>query len=100
MLKKFPDAKTPDGLFYNPYFPNLNIAMPPPLTQDGQVQYLDGTKPTVDHMAQDVTAFLVWTAEPNLETRHTAGFAAGIFLLIFCFLAWGAYQNVWRDVKH
>jgi len=100
LLKKFPDSKTPDGAFYNPYFANLNIAMPPPLTQDGQVQYLDGTKPTVDQMAKDVTAFLVWTAEPNLATRHTAGFAAGIFLLIFCFLAWGAYQNVWRDVKH
>jgi ubiquinol-cytochrome c reductase cytochrome c1 subunit len=29
LLKKFPDSKTPDGLFYNPYFANLNIAMPP-----------------------------------------------------------------------
>ncbi|GAA0321320.1 cytochrome c1 [Sphingomonas oligophenolica] len=100
LLAKYPDSKTPDGLYYNPYFANLNIAMPPPLTQDGQVTYLDGTKSTVDQMAKDVTAFLVWTAEPNLETRHDAGFAAGIFLLIFCFLAWGAYQNVWRDVKH
>ncbi|MEO9131874.1 MAG: cytochrome c1, partial [Sphingomonas sp.] len=100
LLKKFPDSKTPEGLYYNPYFANLNIAMPPPLTSDGQVQYLDGTKPTVEQMSQDVTAFLVWTAEPNLGTRHTWGFAAAIFLMIFCFLAWGAYQNVWRDVKH
>ena len=100
LLAKFPDSKTPDGLFYNPYFANLNIAMPPPLTQDGQVQYLDGTKPTVNQMATDVAAFLVWTAEPNLAARHQAGLAAGAFLLIFCFLAWGAYQNVWRDVKH
>ena len=48
----------------------------------------------------DVSAFLIWTAEPKLETRHAAGFAAVIFLLIFCVLACGAYQNVWRDVKH
>ncbi|MES1974815.1 MAG: cytochrome c1 [Pseudomonadota bacterium] len=100
LLKKFPDSKTPDGLFYNPYFANLNIAMPPPLTSEGQVTYLDGTKPTVEQMAKDVSAFLTWTAEPNLEERHTAGFAVSIFLLIFCFLAWGAYQNVWRDKQH
>jgi ubiquinol-cytochrome c reductase cytochrome c1 subunit len=51
-------------------------------------------------MARDVAAFLTWTAEPKLESRHAAGFASVVFLLIFCFLAWGAYQNVWRDVKH
>ena len=100
LLKAFPDVETPKGLHANPYFPTMNIAMAQQLTTDGQVQYLDGTKPTVDQMAQDVSAFLVWTAEPELESRHVAGFAVSIFLLIFCFLAWGAYQNVWRDVKH
>ncbi len=100
MLKEFPDIKTPEGLHYNPYFANLNIAMPPPLTADGQVTYADGTKPTLDQMSTDVSAFLTWTAEPNLEARHAAGFASIIFILIFCGLAWGAYQNVWRDVKH
>ena len=100
MLKEFPDIKTPEGLHYNPYFANLNIAMPPPLTSDGQVTYADGTKPTKEQMSTDVAAFLTWTAEPNLEARHAAGFASIIFILIFCGLAWGAYQNVWRDVKH
>ncbi len=100
LLKEFPGAKTPEGLHYNPYFANLNIAMPPPITSDGQVTYSDGTKATKDQMARDVSAFLTWTAEPNLNARHAAGVAAALFLLIFCFLAWGAYQNVWRDVKH
>lgn len=100
LLKAFPDVKTPAGLHANPYFPTMNIAMAKQLTTDGQVQYADGTRPTVDQMAKDVSAFLVWTAEPNLEARHTAGLAASIFLLIFCFLAWGAYRNVWRHVKH
>ena len=100
LLKEFPDIKTPEGLHYNPYFANLNIAMPPPLTSDGQVTYADGTKPTKEQMSTDVSAFLTWTAEPNLEARHAAGFASIIFILIFCGLAWGAYQNVWRDVKH
>ena len=100
LLKEFPDIKTPTGLHYNPYFANLNIAMPPPLTSDGQVAYADGTKATKEQMSTDVSAFLTWTAEPNLEARHAAGFASIIFILIFCGLAWGAYQNVWRDVKH
>jgi ubiquinol-cytochrome c reductase cytochrome c1 subunit len=100
LLKEFPEAKTPNGLHFNPYFANLNIAMPPPLRSEGQVQYSDGTKPTVDNMARDVAAFLVWTADPNLETRHQYGFMAVIFLLASCLLAFGAYRNVWRDVKH
>ena len=100
LLAKFPEAKTPAGLHYNPYFPNLNLAMPAPLTSTGQVTYDDGTQPTVDQMSKDVAAFLTWTAEPNLESRHAAGVAAVIFLLIFVYLTWGAYQNVWRDVKH
>jgi ubiquinol-cytochrome c reductase cytochrome c1 subunit len=100
ILKAFPDVKTPNGLHFNPYFANLNIAMPPPLTSEGQVQYADGTKPTVDNMARDVSAFLVWAGDPNLETRHKYGFFAVIFLLISSVLAFGAYRNVWRDVKH
>lgn len=100
LLRKFPDAKTPEGLYYNPYFPNLNIAMPPPITSDGQVTYEDGTQATREQMAKDVAAFLTWTAEPNLETRHAAGFASVIFLIIFVFLTIGAYRNVWRGVKH
>ena len=100
LLKKFPDAKTPNGLHYNPYFANLNLAMAPPLTGEGQVSYTDGTKPTVDQMAKDVSAFLVWTAEPKLEARHSLGWAALAFLGIFVVLAIGAYRNVWRNVAH
>jgi ubiquinol-cytochrome c reductase cytochrome c1 subunit len=99
LLKKFPDAKTPQNLHYNPYFANLNLAMPPPLTSAGQVTYADGTKPTVDQMAKDVSAFLVWTAEPNLESRHAAGLAVAIFLLIASILGYLAYQQIWHDAK-
>ncbi|MGN6057196.1 MAG: cytochrome c1 [Sphingomicrobium sp.] len=99
LLKKFPEAKTPPNLHYNPYFANLNIAMPPPLTTDGQVQYEDGTKPTVDQMARDVAAFLVWTAEPSLARRHAAGLAVVIFLLVASILGYLAYQNIWHDAK-
>lgn len=100
MLKRFPDAKTPTGLHYNPYFANLNIAMPPPLVADGQVTYADGTKATVDQMAQDAAAFLMWAAEPKLENRHRWGIVVILYLLIATGLAYGAYRNIWRDQKH
>jgi ubiquinol-cytochrome c reductase cytochrome c1 subunit len=100
LLKEFPDAKTPPNLHFNPYFANLNIAMPPPLTADGQVTYSDGTKATVDQMAKDVSAFLVWTAEPKLEARHRAGLAAIIYLLIGTTLAYLAYRNIWAKQPH
>jgi ubiquinol-cytochrome c reductase cytochrome c1 subunit len=99
LLKKFPDAKTPQGLHYNPYFANLNIAMPPPLTTSGQVTYADGTPATVDQMAKDVSAFLVWTANPELERRHGAGLAVSVFLLFATILGYFAYRQLWHDAK-
>jgi ubiquinol-cytochrome c reductase cytochrome c1 subunit len=100
LLKEFPDAKTPAGLHYNPYFANLNIAMAAPLTGDGQVTYDDGTKATKDQNAKDVSAFLMWAAEPKLENRHIAGWAALLFLAIFTVLAFLSYRSIWADKKH
>ena len=100
LVAKFPDIKTPTGLHYNPAFANLNIAMPPPLVADGQVTYADGTKASIDQMSQDVSAFLMWAAEPKLENRHRTGIAVVIFLIIASGLAYGSYRNIWRDKKH
>jgi ubiquinol-cytochrome c reductase cytochrome c1 subunit len=101
LVKEFPDYKTPAGKYYNPYFANLNVAMPPPLNSDGQVTYGEGSpKATKDQMAKDVAAFLMWAAEPKLENRHAAGIPALLFLLVFAGLCWGAYQTVWADKKH
>ena len=99
LLKKYPTAKTPPNLHYNPYFANLNLAMPPPLVSNGQVVFADGTPSTVNQMAKDVAAFLVWTAEPKLENRHRAGIAVVIFLLFATVLAYLAYQQVWAEAK-
>lgn len=99
LLKEFPSAKTPQGLHYNPYFANLNLAMAPPLTSEGQVTYADGTKSTVDQMAKDVSAFLVWTAEPKLENRHRYGVATLIFLIVATILGYFSYRNIWAEAK-
>ena len=94
------DAKPAGNLHFNPYFANLNLAMPPPLTADGQVTYAPGNPPaTVDQMAKDVTAFLVWTAEPELERRHGSGLPIVIFLLLATVLGYFAYRNIWAEAK-
>jgi ubiquinol-cytochrome c reductase cytochrome c1 subunit len=100
LLRKFPDSKPGAGLYHNPYFANLNLAMPPPLTGEGQVTYAEGNpRPTVDQMAKDVSAFLMWAAEPKLENRHRYGWATIIFLLVATVLGYLSYQNIWASAK-
>ncbi len=100
LLKEFPDAAPGPGLHYNPYFANLNLAMAPPLTSEGQVTYGEGNpKPTVDQMAQDVAAFLNWTAEPTLDKRRQTGWPVLGFLLFATVLAYLAKKQVWANKK-
>jgi ubiquinol-cytochrome c reductase cytochrome c1 subunit len=94
------EAMPPPGLNFNPYFANLNIAMAAPLASDGQVSYDDGTKSTQSQMAKDVAAFLTWTAEPKLNQRKQAGWAALLFLIIFTGLTYLSYRQIWADKKH
>jgi ubiquinol-cytochrome c reductase cytochrome c1 subunit len=98
--KQFPDSVPDAKHYYNPYFANLNIAMPPPLKADGQVTYADGTKATKTQMATDVAAFLTWAAEPKLEARHTGGVASVLFLLILSVLAYMSYKSIWANKEH
>ena len=100
VVERFPEAKTGPGLHYNPYFANLNLAMAPPLTADGQVTYADGSpEPTIDQMAQDVAAFLTWTAEPKMEHRKQTGVAVLIFLLFATVLAYLSKQQIWSSLQ-
>ena len=86
-----------DGMNYNHYFPGNQIAMPPPLLEDG-VTYADETPATVDRMARDVTTFLAWAAEPELEERKAMGWKVMIFLVILCGLTYAVKRQVWSDV--
>lgn len=93
------DNRPGPGLHYNPFFANLNIAMPPPLTE-GRVSYADGTNATPAQMAHDVAAFLAWTAEPYQDERKNMGLVVLLFLLAASVVAYMAYQNVWAGRKH
>lgn len=100
LKRRFPDFTVPAGLHYNPYFANLTIAMPPPLTADGQVTYADGTKATRQQMADDVAAFLMWAAEPKMDNRKRTGVAVVLYLLIATVLVYFSYRSIWADKKH
>jgi len=99
LAERFPDSLPGTGLYHNPYFANLNLAMAPPLTSDGQVTYDDGTEASVDQMSQDVAAFLTWTAEPTLIKRKQTGWPVLAFVLFATILAWFAKKQVWSSVK-
>ena len=86
-----------EGLSYNPYFPGGQIAMPPPLSEDA-VEYADGTAASVEQMATDVTVFLMWAAEPNLEARKRMGIKVILFLLIFTGVLYAAKRKIWADL--
>ena len=67
--KDFPDNfEASEGMYYNEFYPGNQIAMPSPLMDD-LVEYSDGTEATQSQIAKDVTSFLAWTAEPELEER-------------------------------
>jgi ubiquinol-cytochrome c reductase cytochrome c1 subunit len=87
-----------DGMHYNKYFAGHQIAMPPPIGSDGQVEYHDGTRATVDQMVSDVSQFLTWAAEPELEERKAMGVKIILFLTILAGLAYAVKRKVWADV--
>jgi ubiquinol-cytochrome c reductase cytochrome b/c1 subunit len=86
----------PQGSYYNKYFPGHAIKMPKPLS-DGQVTFDDGSPATVQQYAKDVSAFLMWAAEPHLEARKRTGLQVMLFLLVFSGLLYFTKKKVWAD---
>jgi len=86
------------GMYYNIYFDGQQIAMPAPLTPS-QVIYSDGTKATVRQMAHDVTAFLAWAAEPELEYRRQLGIKVMIYLFFFTLIMYCLMRQTWKKIK-
>jgi cytochrome c1 len=91
------DMTMPPGANYNEMFPGHAIAMPPPL-QDGQVQYDDGAPATIDQYAKDISAFLMWAAEPHLVARKRLGLQVMIFLIVLSGLLYFTKKKVWKAV--
>lgn len=94
----------PEGKYYNDYFPGHAIGMAPPLA-DGSVSYTPGedgvTVPeTVDQYSQDVSAFMMWMAEPHLVSRKQTGFVVLLFLVVFAGLMYATKRKLWAGIEH
>ena len=86
-----------EGMNYNAYFPGHQIAMAPPIS-DELVEFADGTPGTTEQIASDVTTFLAWAAEPEMEERKRLGIKVIIFLIVFTGFAYALKRRIWSDV--
>ncbi len=86
------------GQHYNPVMGGAKIAMAAPLSDD-IVAYEDGTPTTAEQYARDVSAFLMWAAEPKMEERKQTGVKVILFLLVFAGIMYGVKRKIWADVK-
>ena len=87
-----------EGVYYNKYMYGNNIKMSQPLS-DGLVEYSDGTVASEEQMAKDVTTFLMWAAEPHLESRHKMGFKAILYLIILTILVYFSMKKIWSRIE-
>lgn len=85
--------------FYeNTAFPGGWIAMSPPLAGE-DVDFADGHSNELHHEAEDVAAFLMWTAEPKMMARKHAGFVAVLILILLSVLLYLTNKKLWAPIK-
>lgn len=92
--------KVKDGGLIGPdgeKIPGGILAMAPPLS-DGLVSYEDGTPQTADQYARDISHFLTWAAEPEMEHRKQMGIKVLIFLSIFALIMYATKRKVWEKL--
>jgi ubiquinol-cytochrome c reductase cytochrome c1 subunit len=92
----------PEGKYYNDVFPGHAIGMSPPLADGAVSQDVNGEQvpATLDQSARDVSAFLMWMAEPHLVDRKEAGFRVILFLILFAGLMWYVKERLWAPIHH
>ena len=85
-------------LYENKAFPGGWIGMAPPLYED-QLEFADGHSNKMEAVAEDVAAFLMWTAEPKMMARKQTGFIAVLFLSVLTVLLYLTNKRIWMPVK-
>ena len=102
LLQGYEDAPSgmtlDEGVHYNKFMYGNKIRMAAPLS-DGLIEYGDGTEATVEQMSKDVTTFLMWAAEPHLESRHQMGFKAIMYLIILTILVYFSMKKIWSRIE-
>lgn len=85
--------------FYeNKAYPGGWIAMAPPLYGE-DVDYADGHANDLSSVSKDVSAFLMWTAEPKLMDRKQAGLTGVLFLTVLSVLLYLTNKRIWAPIK-
>ena len=86
-------------LYENTAFPGGWISMSPPLYGE-DVEFDDGHSNSIENEAQDVAAFLMWTAEPKMMARKQAGFVGVLFLTVLSVLLYLTNKRIWKPIKY
>ena len=79
-------------------YPGSWIAMAPPLYGD-DLEFADGHATDLHSLSEDVSAFLMWTAEPKMMARKQAGFVGMIFLTVLSVLLYLTNKSLWASIK-
>ena len=66
---------------------------------DGLVEFEDGTPATTSQMAKDVTTFLAWASEPELDQRKKMGMQASIILTGLLAMSIWVKKFKWAGIK-
>ena len=85
-------------LYENTAFPGGWIAMAPPLS-DELVEFADGHANDLHHLSEDVSAFLMWTAEPKMMARKEAGLVGVLFLTLLSVMLYLTNKRIWAPHK-
>lgn len=70
------------------------------LYYNSRVIILLGTPATTSQMAKDVTTFLSWAAEPELDDRHLMGLQAMIIFSTFFAISIWMKRFKWAPIKN
>ncbi|MDV7145955.1 cytochrome c1 [Tropicimonas sp. TH_r6] len=86
-------------IFYeNTAFPGGWISMAPPLYGE-DVEFADGHSNSLHHEAEDLSAFLMWAAEPKMMDRKRTGLIAVVFLTLLTVLLYATNKRIWKPIK-
>ena len=91
------DFELGEGMYYNKWKAGYQISMAQPL-DEGYVDYDDGTENTLPQLAEDITTFLVWSAEPELEERKKLGIKVILFFIVLGSIVFIVKNRLWREI--
>ena len=91
------DFELGEGMYYNKWKEGHQISMAQPL-DEGYVDYDDGTENSLSQLAEDITTFLVWSAEPELEERKKLGIKVILFFIVLGSIVFIVKNRLWREI--